>query len=146
MRAVSFGSRPPIEATGSGPNSFDPRASYGRLDGARISNGFDHSNVTIWALYGRPEGAVTTMANQDTGVHIGGHIDEAGYGRLGDVLERMIDLVGLPDVLGALEFVCAQKADHVASNWQDASLSKAWERAMAALEAAEAKIRKLGIW
>lgn len=44
-------------------------------------------------------------------------------------LESLIDQTSLLDVLVGLELVCAEKADHIRLNWQDAKLAKAWDRA-----------------
>jgi hypothetical protein len=43
-------------------------------------------------------------------------------------LEEMVDRVGLSNVLWALEHVCHAKAEHLASNWQDAAAAKIWTR------------------
>ena len=45
-----------------------------------------------------------------------------------NTLEALIDAYGLPAVLDALGTVCAAKAEHIAVNWQDATLAKTWER------------------
>ena len=44
-------------------------------------------------------------------------------------LEAMVDKFGLATVLNGLSFICSAKADHVATNWQDKRLAKAWEKA-----------------
>lgn len=41
-------------------------------------------------------------------------------------LEAMIDRVGIANVLYALEHICDAKAEHLATNWQDASSAKVW--------------------
>jgi hypothetical protein len=41
--------------------------------------------------------------------------------------ERLIDSAGLAAVLSALSDICGQKAEHVATNWQDTTLAKRWE-------------------
>lgn len=46
-----------------------------------------------------------------------------------ETLESLIDQTSLLDVLVALELVCAEKADHIRHNWQDAKLAKDWDRA-----------------
>ena len=43
-------------------------------------------------------------------------------------LERMIDQNGLQAVLVALANVCGDKAEHLASNWQDTTSAKVWEK------------------
>jgi hypothetical protein len=41
-------------------------------------------------------------------------------------LEKLIDAYGLSDVIHCLERICDAKAEHVATNWQDTRLAKAW--------------------
>lgn len=48
-------------------------------------------------------------------------------------LEALIDANDLQHVLTGLELICAEKADHVRTNWQDKMLAKRWERAAALL-------------
>jgi hypothetical protein len=48
-----------------------------------------------------------------------------------------VDKYGLTGVLVALEWICAAKADHVASSYQDEALAKVWEAALASLERCE---------
>lgn len=44
-------------------------------------------------------------------------------------LEAMIDFAGLASVLLAIADICGQKAEHVATQWQDTALAKRWDRA-----------------
>jgi hypothetical protein len=60
-------------------------------------------------------------------------------------LESMIDANGLSWVLDHLCDICHAKAEHVQSNWQDAHLAKAWERAARTIDAARGKVDKLGL-
>lgn len=46
-----------------------------------------------------------------------------------ETLERLIDTHGLDGVLDLMAEVCYNKAHHASSNWQDAELARAWERA-----------------
>lgn len=46
----------------------------------------------------------------------------------GELLERMIDAEGLPRVVAMLAIIAGEKAEHVATNWQDARTAKSWER------------------
>ncbi len=48
-------------------------------------------------------------------------------------LEAIIDEHSLARVLVALEDICHGKADHLRSNWQDASAARVWERAAGSL-------------
>jgi hypothetical protein len=41
-------------------------------------------------------------------------------------LEAIIDSRGIHAVLVAIGRVCANKSEHIAVNWQDASLAKRW--------------------
>ena len=43
-----------------------------------------------------------------------------------DDLEMLVDRCGLSSVLMALSEICGSKAEHIATNWQDASLAKDW--------------------
>lgn len=45
-----------------------------------------------------------------------------------DRLEEMIDRTSLGAVLGSLTIVCLEKAEHIASNWQDDGLATEWAR------------------
>lgn len=45
-------------------------------------------------------------------------------------LEAMVDKVGIRNVLHALAHICAAKAEHVETNWQDRGLAKEWRFAM----------------
>lgn len=46
-----------------------------------------------------------------------------------DDLEHMLDRYTLADLLDGLATICAEKAEHVRSNWQDETTAKLWERA-----------------
>lgn len=48
-------------------------------------------------------------------------------------LEAMVDAVGLRNVLYALSHICSAKADHVETNWQDASTARVWNNHARAL-------------
>ena len=41
-------------------------------------------------------------------------------------LENLVDRRGVDSVLMALSTICGAKAEHIAHNWQDASLAKRW--------------------
>ena len=45
------------------------------------------------------------------------------------ILETLIDQIGLYEVLSTVEAICADKADHCRTNWQDEGLAKLWDRA-----------------
>lgn len=45
-----------------------------------------------------------------------------------DSLEMMIDRIGLTETLNCIAAICAEKADHVRSNWQDESLASEWDK------------------
>ena len=51
-----------------------------------------------------------------------------------DELERLVDACGLDLVLGGLANICARKAGHLVSNWQDKAAAKAWLRAMSRID------------
>ena len=41
-------------------------------------------------------------------------------------LEALIDSRGIDQVLMAISEICGDKAEHIATNWQDAVLAKRW--------------------
>ncbi len=43
-----------------------------------------------------------------------------------DTLEEIVDQRGLQQVLGLLSAVCFEKAEHLASNWQDERAAAQW--------------------
>lgn len=53
-------------------------------------------------------------------------------------LEQMIDSHGLAAVLGGLAQICGEKADHVRSDWQDATLARLWAEAAKRIDSAVA--------
>jgi hypothetical protein len=44
-------------------------------------------------------------------------------------LELLVDATGVQAVLEALSTICGLKAEHIAENWQNASLARAWRSA-----------------
>lgn len=46
-----------------------------------------------------------------------------------DIIERMIDVHGLALVTESIALICAEKAKHIWSNWQDREYSHNWTRA-----------------
>lgn len=46
-----------------------------------------------------------------------------------DTLESLIDRHGLLHVLTGLELVCAEKAEHIRTNWQDRATARPWDTA-----------------
>lgn len=50
-------------------------------------------------------------------------------------LENLVDQAGLYNVLETLGTVCALKAGHLRSDWQDEGAARAWERAGARIAA-----------
>jgi hypothetical protein len=44
-------------------------------------------------------------------------------------IEEIVDVLGLSVMLANLGGVCAEKADHLRCNWQDARSAKVWDRA-----------------
>lgn len=60
-------------------------------------------------------------------------------------LEDLIDSCGLSNVLESLGDICFEKADHVASNWQDDNLSKLWNRAATHCNSAASRVMRMGL-
>ena len=48
-------------------------------------------------------------------------------------LELLLDKIGLPLLLASLADIANEKAEHVATNWQDQNLAKRWRKAGTAL-------------
>lgn len=46
--------------------------------------------------------------------------------QLQDTLEGLVDANGLSGVLDALAEICAAKAEHIETSWQDLDLSRDW--------------------
>ena len=51
-------------------------------------------------------------------------------------LETMLDRTSLHEMLDAISEICSEKQEHIAANWQDHTLAKAWGRAAYAAAAA----------
>ena len=45
-----------------------------------------------------------------------------------EVLEALIDIRGLPAVVGLIAEVCQAKANHLRENWQDEGMARGWEQ------------------
>jgi hypothetical protein len=65
------------------------------------------------------------------------HID------LAEVLEQLVDQHGLLRVVTCLELVCAEKAQHLRSNWQDDRSAQMWDRAAAWFRRPNASVQAL---
>lgn len=50
-------------------------------------------------------------------------------------IEHLIDRYSLPEVLYAVAYICGAKAEHLATNWQDAHSAKSWMRACIKIDA-----------
>jgi hypothetical protein len=57
-------------------------------------------------------------------------------------LEAMVDRYGVSAILNGLANICAAKSEHIATNWQDASLAKLWDKDSRILACAEEQITK----
>lgn len=51
-----------------------------------------------------------------------------------EVIERIIDRVGLHDTLALMAEICREKASHIDTNWQDTRLAQKWDRAADAID------------
>ena len=58
-------------------------------------------------------------------------------------LELLADQIGLANLLDQLADICAEKAEHVANNWQDATLAAEWRRAGAVLATASTAVAEI---
>jgi hypothetical protein len=52
-----------------------------------------------------------------------------------EILEAIIDADGLPAMLEMLSEICADKAEHIKSAWQDYRLARQWECAAVSIAA-----------
>jgi hypothetical protein len=55
-------------------------------------------------------------------------------------MELFIDKYGIVDVLSGLSYICGEKAEHVATNWQDAQTAKHWMQLASSIDKAGAKL------
>ena len=60
-------------------------------------------------------------------------------------LETLVDRHGLSNVIEALSIVCAEKADHIQTNWQDNVLAGSWERSSHQLDTVAARVKARGL-
>lgn len=60
-----------------------------------------------------------------------------------DQLESLIDSYGLPVLLETLGQIAGEKAGHVAENWQDRALARAWDHCATKLYTLSAKLPRL---
>ena len=58
------------------------------------------------------------------GYHFGGNMAWTQDNQ--DALEKLVDTTSLGDVVGMLEAICGDKADHLCSNWQDKEAARSW--------------------
>lgn len=63
-----------------------------------------------------------------------------------DELETMMGSVGVNDMLSLMADICAEKAEHIRSNWQDDALAKAYDRAGKALDRLKTNTALQAIW
>ncbi len=59
-------------------------------------------------------------------------------------LEALIDRHGLTHVVNTLSVICAEKAEHLRSNWQDKAAAKVWSADSNILDDAARRIRSDG--
>lgn len=62
-----------------------------------------------------------------------------------DWLEQTVDQLTLARVLELLCGICHEKAEHVATNWQDKPLAQAWRRMALVLDKANSKALECGL-
>ena len=55
-------------------------------------------------------------------------------------LELLVDGFGMEGVVSMLAVICREKAEHIASNWQDAALARAWERNALAMQSTAGRV------
>lgn len=57
-----------------------------------------------------------------------------------DILETFIDKYGIVDVLSGISYICGEKAEHIATNWQDTKTAKHWIKLSESIDKAGAKL------
>lgn len=62
-----------------------------------------------------------------------------------ELLEAIIDKIGLEMTMHAIGEICAEKAAHIALNWQDTATAKVWAKGGAIVDVAAIKIKSLEI-
>jgi hypothetical protein len=60
-----------------------------------------------------------------------------------DYLEHTIDAYGIRQVLNVIQMICGEKAEHVATNWQDTTLAKRWEDLAHSLSVVNSKLEEM---
>ena len=65
--------------------------------------------------------------------------------KLNETLESLVDKHGLLEIVVALELICMDKADHIATNWDDKPLEKAWRKADSAFHNLAVQIQNGGV-
>lgn len=62
-----------------------------------------------------------------------------------DELEAIIDRRGLANVAESIASIAREKAEHIRTNWQDASLAASWDQAARAFDRTAANIAVRGV-
>ena len=62
-----------------------------------------------------------------------------------DMLEKLVDENRLSRIIGNLEDISYEKADHLRSNWQDENTAKIWDKASVILANTQNKLKELGL-
>jgi hypothetical protein len=65
---------------------------------------------------------------------------------LANTLETLIDKHGLAAVLSAMSEVCAEKAEHIRSNWQDRATAKPWDEVSNTFDDLQGRAMRLGLY
>lgn len=60
-----------------------------------------------------------------------------------EVLEGIVDDVGMPGIISGLEQIAWAKEEHVLVNWQDKELARAWARVAKLLDKFQPKLEKV---
>ena len=62
-----------------------------------------------------------------------------------DLIEAIVDSVGLRVTVDLLADICGSKAAHIAENWQDTYAAKDWEKAAGHLAQVAVRLKALGL-
>lgn len=60
-------------------------------------------------------------------------------------IETLIDRYGLSTFLSILGYVCGEKSEHLATNWQDATAAKTWLQLSAEIDKLTARAEEFGL-
>ena len=64
---------------------------------------------------------------------------------IGEQIESIIDAGSVADLLHAISHVMRDKSEHIQTNWQDATLARAWDMSASDVDKLAAKFHSTGV-